>query len=201
MPAPAWTAPRRQATQDSGAPRPPHPGARDSWQGAGPFPAGGRQRRAPVPCRLRRRGGGRGASPGFHLLLPHRGARSLSAPVCPSRSLRPLLHGSEERGEEVPAEPERVGGCWSRFVSVSPEPGPPRDAADVTVRRSPGAGRSSPRTSCLSGFGPRQCRDAGLASCCGAGSSRVIRVISVIVIISLFPCGSVSLHHFQTSPL
>lgn len=154
-PAPPWTAPRRQAGQGSGAPRPPRPAAPAvTGRGLTPFPAGGRRGQAAVPSRPRRRRGGRGASSGFHLLLPDPG-RSLSfrPPFSPSRSLLSLLHGAG--GERFAAEGQegpRLAGENERLPEPAPLRVPPSPvllgaAADGAVRRSPAVRKSSRGTS------------------------------------------------------
>ncbi|XP_071409226.1 uncharacterized protein [Pithys albifrons albifrons] len=117
--------------------------------------------------------------------------------------------GLKERDEVAPVEPARedgrAGSCRSRVFSAFARARSLSGALPLLPFGAPRARREALEGrrgySAFSGFDPRQCLDVGLALRCDAGSSRVIRVINVNVIISPFPCGSVSLHHFQTSPL
>lgn len=148
-PAPAWTAPRRQAGQGNGgqrgsaAPRQPR-GSLDGEAGGG----------WPLPRRWAPRTGGGALRPsaGDGALPPastsfQRGARSLSAPpFCPSRSLLSLLHGAG--GERVAAEGRggpRGTGAGGRAAGAGssprpPEPGPPRGRCRCYRPALPGRG-------------------------------------------------------------
>lgn len=182
------------------------PPARGGWQGSAPWRPVGTEAGRRCPAAL---GTGRflRASTSFSptgvltLLSP--------PPFCPCRSLLSLLHGAEGEGQGGPGGAGASRGRASRRL---PEPALGVRPGSVLLGALPLLPSGAPRPrgealegrrgySALSGFDPCQCRDAGLAPRCEAGSRRVIRVISVIVIISPFPCGCVSLHHFQTSPL
>lgn len=147
--APAWTAPRRQAGQGSGAPRPPRPATSGvAGRGLAPSPPVDVENGRRCPAAL---GWGRGASSGFHLLLPTGALALFPAPLFVLLALYSRCSmGPGESGEEAPrSRCERAGGCRSRLLSASPEPGAPLQRCRCYRPALPGAGRSSRGTSVL----------------------------------------------------